>query len=111
MTTPASRRKKNSLEGTLTCNGIRIKVTSHAVEQYFKRIKGRDVQFSSGSERGRVRQKIAKSVAEPEIIYHEKTDMAPIHILGDVATVADPLKADEEDIAVPTVYHKETFIE
>ena len=111
MKTPANRRAKNSLEEQITRDGITIKVTFHAVEQYFKRIKGRDVRYSSGFERSEVRKHIAKCVTEPDTIHHKKTDMAPIHINGECAAVADPLKAKESDIAIPTVYHKSTFID
>ena len=111
MTKPTTRKKKNSLGETLVCNGVRVQVTSHAVEQYFNRIKGRDFVYSSGHERSQVRKQIAKTVSEPEDIYHGKPKMPPIHILGEAAVVVRTLGTTKADVLVPTVYHKNTFVD
>lgn len=107
----ANRRSKTSLERTLIRDGIEVRVSSHAVRQYYNRIKGRDVRFSSGKERDDVRQNIADSVTRPDAIYHGKKDMAPIHLLGPFATVVEQQESNENGIYVPTVYKREVFDE
>lgn len=103
-----------------------VQIEEHAVKQYVKRVLGREAEDVTPEVLRAAYLEIYATAKDPDWIYHEKKEMAPIHVRGDIAvpvgtrTIHDssrklgegrivPYETLRDDLTVPTVYDAETF--
>lgn len=96
-----------------------IFIGEHALHQYAKNVLDKRPEELTAEERVKIRKEITRAVIEPEEVYHEKKEMAQIHIKGRIAIPVGvdtddnrslgPYENLMQDLKVPTVYRDEVF--
>lgn len=103
-----------------------IKIEEHALKQYVKRVLDQDPDDVASEIFRTAYLEIYLAVIDPDWIYHEKKNMAPVHVRGGIAVpvgtreeVDDSKKLGEgrvvpyssmkDDLTVPTVYEASVF--
>lgn len=90
---------------------MRLIIPDHAVAKFVRHIYDEPTDYIPNSLERMARDEITDAAENPDLVYHGKPDMPPIHIKGRIAVVVDGSKGGEDGTLVPTVYPRGTFID
>lgn len=98
---------------------MNVEVHPHAVGNCLERVLDIPEEDATEDQKEEATKKILKAVASPDWIYHQKKDMAQIHVKGGVAVPVGvpgeeegmilPYNSLNQGLKVPTAYKAETF--